>query len=40
MLAVAHDEFKELNIQALLENNYVVYDVKGVLNGIDVDGRL
>lgn len=36
ILAVAHDEFKELNIE--LNNNRVVYDIKSLLN--NVDGRL
>lgn len=31
ILAVAHDEFKTLNIENLLADNGVVYDVKGVL---------
>jgi len=32
VLAVAHDEFKELNIKALLKDNAVVFDVKGFLD--------
>ncbi len=41
ILAVAHNEFKELNIRALLKSNDgVVYDVKGVCARDEVDGRL
>ena len=32
ILAVAHDEFKELNLEDLKKPNTVVYDVKGFLN--------
>lgn len=40
ILAVAHDEFKGLEIKSLLRENGVVYDVKGVLDRALVDGRL
>lgn len=41
VLAVAHDEFKGINISILKKNpNSVVYDVKGVWEREDVDGRL
>lgn len=39
VLAVAHAKFRSLDIQALLEPNAVLYDVKGMLSG-PVDGRL
>ena len=39
ILAVAHDEFKNLDVRALVGNG-VVYDVKGVLNRDVVDDRL
>lgn len=40
ILAVAHDQFKSLDVKALLNDNGVVYDVKGVLDRDKVDGRL
>ena len=40
IVAVAHKEFLELNIESLLADNHVVYDVKGVLPKEFVDGRL
>ena len=39
ILAVAHDEFKNLDVRALVGNG-VVYDVKGVLDRDVVDDRL
>ena len=40
ILAVAHDQFKELDVKALTKPNGVIYDVKGVLPRDIVDGRL
>ena len=40
ILAVAHDKFKDMDVAALLKENAVVYDVKGVLYRTIVDGRL
>lgn len=40
ILAVAHDEFKSLDVKSLLKPNGVIYDVKGVLPRDIVDGRL
>ena len=40
ILAVAHNEFKELDVTSLVKNNAVIYDVKGVLPREIVDGRL
>ena len=41
ILAVAHDEFRNLNSQlATLNSQLVVYDIKGVLDKKFVDGRL
>ena len=40
ILAVAHDKFKETSISNLLEDNSVVYDVKGFYPKESVDGRL
>lgn len=41
ILAVAHNEFKTLNIRKFLSNNSgVVYDVKGILDRQIIDGRL
>ncbi len=39
ILAVAHDKFKGLNIDSLLQSNHVLYDVKGMMLG-NVDGKL
>lgn len=40
ILAVAHNEFKILNINDLIHKNGVVYDVKGVLAKEQIDSRL
>ena len=40
ILAVAHDEFKSLDVKSLLKPNGVIYDVKGVLPRDIVDARL
>lgn len=40
ILAVAHNQFKELDIKSLVVDNGVVYDVKGILDRTIVDGRL
>ena len=40
ILAVAHDEFKSLDVKSLVKSNGVIYDVKGVLPRDIVDGRL
>ena len=43
LLAVAHDEFKELlleQIKAFGKENHVLYDIKYLLNANEVDGRL
>lgn len=41
ILAVAHEEFKKIEIRSLLNNpNGVVYDVKGMLDRNIIDGRL
>jgi UDP-N-acetyl-D-glucosamine/UDP-N-acetyl-D-galactosamine dehydrogenase len=43
LLAVAHDEFKELSleqIKAFGKDNYVLYDIKYLLKSNEVDGRL
>ena len=39
VLGVAHNEFLDMNLDALKKDVSVVYDVKGVL-GDDVDGKL
>lgn len=38
--AVAHDEFKHLNLLSLLKENSIIYDVKSTLPRDIVDGRL
>lgn len=40
ILAVAHNQFKELDIKSLVVDNGVVYDVKGILDRAIIDGRL
>jgi UDP-N-acetyl-D-glucosamine/UDP-N-acetyl-D-galactosamine dehydrogenase len=40
VLAVAHNQFKELDFPSLRTNGAVVYDVKGILNRKLVDNRL
>ena len=40
LLAVAHQEFKDLDIQSLCKTNTVVYDIKSVLPASVVDARL
>lgn len=40
VLAVSHDEFKNLNITDLCKPNKVIYDVKGILPNELVDARL
>lgn len=40
ILAVAHNEFQNLDVKTLLKPNGVVYDVKGVLSRDVIDGRL
>ena len=40
VLAVAHNEFKELDIRSLGNSNPVIYDIKGLLDKSIVDERL
>ena len=40
IMAVAHNEFKELDVTTLAKDNSVIYDVKGMLPKDVVDGRL
>ena len=40
IMAVAHNEFKELDVASLVKDGAVIYDVKGVLSREIVDGRL
>ncbi len=40
ILAVSHDEFKDLDLSKLCKENAVIYDVKGVLPKALVDARL
>ena len=41
VLAVAHDEFREITVSNLKKTpDSVVYDVKGIWKREDVDGRL
>lgn len=40
ILAVAHNEFKQINFRDFAKDRSVIYDVKGILNRDQVDGRL
>ena len=40
ILAVAHNEFKELDILSCLNSHHVIFDVKGILPREIIDGRL
>ncbi|MCL2247507.1 MAG: nucleotide sugar dehydrogenase [Lentimicrobiaceae bacterium] len=40
ILAVSHDEFNNKNLRKFGKENCVVYDVKGMMNKVMVDGRL
>ena len=40
VLAVAHKEFLDIKIKELLNDNGIIYDVKGVLERTIIDGRL
>lgn len=40
ILAVAHDKLKEVDITSLVKTNHVIFDVKGFLNPMYIDGRL
>lgn len=40
VLAVAHEEFKNIDIEQLCKENHVIYDVKGILDTSIIDGRL
>lgn len=40
ILAVAHNEFKEIDVQSLLNLDHVIFDVKATLNRANIDGRL
>ncbi|MGD8779507.1 MAG: nucleotide sugar dehydrogenase [Ignavibacteria bacterium] len=40
IVAVAHDEFKGLNIERFIKNGAVIYDVKGIVDKNLVAGRL
>lgn len=40
ILAVAHNEFREMDILSQLKANHVIFDVKGILPREIVDGRL
>jgi len=40
ILAVAHDQFKEINFESIINGHSVVYDVKGILIKEKIDKRL
>ena len=40
ILAVAHNEFKNIDLRSFLKDNGVVYDVKGIADLNQIDGRL
>lgn len=40
ILAVAHNEFSNIDVKAFAKDNSVIYDVKGILDKSIIDGRL
>jgi UDP-N-acetyl-D-galactosamine dehydrogenase len=40
ILAVAHNEFMNINLQEHKTEGCIIYDVKGILNNASIDGRL
>jgi len=40
ILAVAHNEFLDMDVKAFAKDNSVIYDVKGILDRNIIDGRL
>ncbi len=43
VLAVAHDDFKEMSVDSINrfgKDNYILYDIKHILNKKEVDGRI
>ncbi|MEC4050877.1 nucleotide sugar dehydrogenase [Flavobacterium sp. SUN046] len=40
VLGVAHNEFTKIDLASLRKENAVVYDVKGILNPSEIDGKL
>jgi UDP-N-acetyl-D-galactosamine dehydrogenase len=40
ILAVAHQEFLQMDVRSMVKDQGVIYDVKGVLSRDIVDGRL
>ena len=40
ILAVAHEKFRGLDVESMLNDRHVIYDVKGFLNRTQIDGRL
>jgi UDP-N-acetyl-D-galactosamine dehydrogenase len=40
ILAVAHDEFRHIDIRAHRQTGTIIFDVKGILPRHDVDARL
>lgn len=40
VLAVAHDQFKDLNILSMVKDTHIIYDIKGILPKEIIDGRL
>ena len=40
IMAVAHNELKEIDITSLLNDHHVIFDVKGILDKYIIDGRL
>lgn len=40
ILAVAHDQFKEMDMHSLVKDTHIIYDIKGILPKDMVDGRL
>lgn len=40
IMAVAHNEFKTLEVESFVNDKHVIFDVKGFMNKKIIDGRL
>ena len=40
ILAVAHEKLESFDLNKFKNHNTVIYDIKGVVKGVEVDGRL
>lgn len=40
IMAVSHKKFRDINLPSMVNDKYVIFDVKGILNRNNIDGRL